>query len=208
MLRRRFYTLLLILLPIVVWANPVFIEGKDYALIPLAESVAQGDKVQVVEFFSFACPWCYRLEPAIEKWLKTKPKYVEFKRVPVVFEHGWDIYAKAYYTADSLNIAEKITPKLFDAIQTQKRDLSTQDKMATFFAEHGVDKEAFESAFRFSPSIDMHINHGKQLMRQYQVFSVPTIVIAGKYKTSPRMADGDNQRFIEILNYLVKKARS
>ena len=42
-------------------------------------------KVEVVEVFWFGCPHCAALEPFIQSWLKNKPAYIEFVRVPVMW---------------------------------------------------------------------------------------------------------------------------
>ena len=42
-------------------------------------------KVEVLEVFSAGCPHCYALEPTIRQWLKTKPSYVQYVRVPVMW---------------------------------------------------------------------------------------------------------------------------
>ena len=42
-------------------------------------------KVEVVEVFWLGCPHCYALEPYIQSWLKNKPAYIEFVRVPVMW---------------------------------------------------------------------------------------------------------------------------
>ena len=117
-------------------------------------------KVKVIEFFSYGCSWCYKLEPNIQKWLKTKPKDVEFIRVPVSFNQQWEIYAKAYYTADALGVAKDVTADLFDALQNKKSDLSSEKAMADFFVKHGVSKEDFENAFIYSPSMDLQVKGG------------------------------------------------
>jgi len=64
-------------------------------------SVAPG-KVEVMEVFWLACPHCYALEPFIKNWLKTKPAYVEFVRVPVMWGPVHRAHARLYYTLDAL----------------------------------------------------------------------------------------------------------
>jgi thiol:disulfide interchange protein DsbA len=112
---KLFFTLIM-LLPNATFAaktsaTPKFVEGKDYKLVTpnmaTVTNIIPAGKVQVIEFFSYGCPWCYRLEPYLEKWLAHKPANVDFRRVPVVFESGWDTYAKAYYTAKALDVETK-----------------------------------------------------------------------------------------------------
>ncbi len=185
------------------------VAGKQYKIMPAS---VQSDitnpkgKVEVTEFFSYGCPFCFKLEPTLEKWLKSKPKNVDFARVPVVFHPQWLILAKAYYTADALGVAPKLSPIIFKAIHVQNRDLGNQKALAEIFEKNGVSKKDFESAFNFSPGIDSQLLRGKKLMADYKVFQVPTIVIGGKYKTDPTMAGGfDN--IPRVINFLIKKVK-
>ena len=207
MRRIGFLSFILVLIPALVFAAPKanFVEGTDYQVLSDVPVAHNNKQVEVVEFFSFGCPWCYRLEPSIDQWVKTKPKNVEFKRVPAVFQPGWQIYAKAYYTAVALGVEDKIVPKLFAAVQDNGQKLSTEEDMAEFFVKHGVKKEDFESAFSFSPSIDLKMNQGDKLMREYKIFQIPTIVVDGKYYTNSQMAKGDSQRLLDTVDYLIKK---
>jgi len=184
-----------------------FVQGKDYKELPVTsqQSPTEQGKVQVIEFFSYGCPWCFRLESSLEKWLTVKPATVAFQRVPVVFRPSWVILAKAYYTADSLGVADKLTPEIFAAIHNKGVDLANPEAMEQFFINNGVSKKDFESAFNYSPSIDALLNNGDALARQYQIFQIPTIVVGGKYVTDTAMAQGDAQRMMQIVNFLVKK---
>lgn len=184
-----------------------FIEGKQYTTLP-AKSQTKftpvPGKVVVMEFFSYGCPGCYNTEPAIETWLKTKPKNVLFSRVPVVFQPKWINFAKAYYTAQALGIEEKITPAIFNAIHKKNLDLTNRNSMEKFFIKQGISKDDFESAFDFSPGIDAELMRGREMMRNYQVYRIPTIIINGKYKTDPRSAGGLDD-LVKLMDYLIQK---
>ncbi|MCW5589353.1 MAG: thiol:disulfide interchange protein DsbA/DsbL [Legionellales bacterium] len=197
---------ILFFMPLVAFANS-FQAGKEYQLIknPPALNLAQG-QVQVIEFFSPGCPWCFKLEPYLEKWLASKPKNITFERIPVAFEQGWDTLAKAYYAAEALGVADKMVPVMFNAIHEQQLDLSSKEALADLFAKHGVKKDDFMNAIDFSPGIDMQMQQGQKLMSQYGILSIPTIVVNGKYKTNPALANGDSEKMMKIVDYLVKKS--
>ena len=182
-------------------------ENKDYQAIPANPSVLKpvNNQVTVMEFFSFGCPWCFRFEPDLEKWLATKPAHVNFQRVPVVFETGWDVYAKAYYIANQLGVADKMQTAFFNAIQKDNVDLSTEQNMEQFFVKFGVKPKDFESAYEFSPGIDGQLAKGTKLMNDYLVYQIPTIVVDGKYKIDASMTGGDNQKMLQVTEYLVQK---
>lgn len=209
--------LMILLLPIAAFAATQtaaqFSDGKQFKSVTPNASVPtrfqlSAKKVLVVEFFSYGCPWCFHLEPTVEKWLKSKPDYVEFKRIPVVFESGWQVYAKAYYTAEALGKLKTITPAIFNAIHKQGLDLSDETKMEKLFESHGVSKQDFESAYNFSPGIGVELQRASKLMLAYKVFQVPTFVIDGKYMTNSAMNKGSDKQLIQVVNYLVNKAKA
>ena len=131
-------------------------------------------------------------------------KNVHLERIPVVFKPEWDLYAKAYYTAKTLALSDKLNPALFKAIQEDKRPLNTKQSMIDFFTSQGVDREIAKSAFESSPTIDMRVSNGMSLMASYQISGVPAFVVNNKYKTDLQMA-GSPQRLFEILDYLMRK---
>jgi len=90
--------------------------GVNYAPVVPAQptSVASG-KVEVMEVFWLACPHCYALEPRLRSWLKTKPAYVEFTRVPVIWQDIHRAHARLYYTLEALGRDDLIS-KAFDTI--------------------------------------------------------------------------------------------
>lgn len=193
-----------------IHAAPAFTAGKDYQDIiknPAIPASPEG-KVRVTEFFSYGCPWCFRLEPSVESWEKSKPKDVVFERIPVVFEPGWNYYAKAYYTAQALGISQKMSPLLFNAIQKQRKNLKSDKAMIAFFTAQGVKPDVAKSAFESSPSLDAKVKQGVQLMQAYQVYLVPSIVVDGVYKTDLKMAQGDGKRMMDIVEFLVNKVKN
>jgi len=206
------YAWLFLLFPMLVSAQdnpPLFQINKDYEIIPVTTTVVvpPKNKIQVEEFFSYGCPACYHFEPALETWLKNKPADVTFARIPVVFETNWDTLARVYYTAKDLGIAEKISHDVFDAVQKQGQDLANKTTLEQFFAAHGINQKDFNSAFNFSPGIDAQLMRGDNLMRAYNIYQVPTIVVNGIYKTNPSLAHGDNTRLLQIVDYLINLER-
>jgi thiol:disulfide interchange protein DsbA len=195
---------LFILLPALAFAAD-FTEGKEYQVVSNPEVSATKNKTPTItEFFSYGCPWCYRIETPLNEWVGKMGKSVQLERVPVVFKPEWNLYAKAYYTARALALAAKISPALFKSIQEDKKTLNTKQAMVDFFISQGVDKEIAKSAFENSPTIDMRVSNGMTLMAHYQINAVPAFVINNKYKTDLQMA-GSPERLFQILDYLMRK---
>jgi thiol:disulfide interchange protein DsbA len=196
---------LLFLLPTLALATS-FVEGKDYKLVANPQSTTSKNTLPVVqEYFSFGCPWCYKIEVPLNAWVGKMGKGIQFERVPVVFKPSWELYAKAYYTAKTLALSDKMDPLLFKTIQDEKTALDTKQAMITFFVAQGIDKEIAKSAFENSPTIDMRVQSGMSLMSSYQINAVPAFIVNHIYKTDLQMA-GNPTRLLEILDYLAHKS--
>ena len=58
------------------------VEGKDFTRVDAPQPPAVPGKVEVLEFFSYACPHCSSFEPMLETWAKQLPADVSLRRVP------------------------------------------------------------------------------------------------------------------------------
>lgn len=183
-----------------------FVAGKDYVVLHASGTTDKAPSGVVVnEYFSYGCPWCFKLEPALTAWVKQQGNKIAFSRVPVVFNKDWEFYAKAYYTADALQVEPKLTPDLFKAILTDKQTLNSDQAMIAFFKQRGVDESTVSSAFLNSPSIELDVSNSKRMMGMYQITAVPTLIVNNKYKTDLQLAK-DQDRLFAIMNFLVAKA--
>ena len=91
-------------------------EGNQYLRLKNPQPVESGKKIEVIEFFSYGCPHCGALEPALQGWLKTLPADVQFRRVPVMFQERWTPLAKIYYTLEALGEESRLSPDVFTAL--------------------------------------------------------------------------------------------
>src|SRR5262249_55972242 len=72
--------------------------GVNYDVLVPAQPTSVGPgKVEVTEVFWLGCPHCAAFEPFIQSWLKNKPSYVEFVRVPVMWGPVHRAHAHLYY---------------------------------------------------------------------------------------------------------------
>lgn len=162
--------------------------GIDYERVtpPLPGS---GDgKVQVTEFFWYGCPHCYQFEPYLNAWLKSKPDYIEFRRVPAIFNNpAWELHARAFYTAEVLDVLDQIHGPLFAAMHEGRQRLNTRDALKAFFADHGVDAAAFDRTFD-SFAVESHLRRARDLTQRSGIGGVPATMIDGRFKVEAGMA--------------------
>jgi protein dithiol oxidoreductase (disulfide-forming) len=176
---------------------------QGYEVLKPAQPTQDPDKVEVIEFFWYGCPHCYRFEPILSKWLKTKPDNVLFIRQPAIFSSLWGKHAQAYFTAQALGVVDKVHADFFDTIQNKKQKLTSEDDLAEFFAAHGVDEAEFRKQYN-SFWVNTKMRQAKTMAARYGVTGVPAIIINGKYKTNGSLAKSlDN--VIVVMDELIKK---
>jgi len=181
--------------------------GVNYQpLVPAQPTSVAAGKVEVIEVFWLACPHCYALEPFIRNWLKTKPAYVEFVRVPVMWGPVHRAHARFYYTLAALGRDDLVT-KAMDAISTQHTPLAgnTEEESLrveqNFAARNGVNADDFAKAYN-SFSVNSNVQRAEQLTQRYHVEGVPLLVVNGKYTTDVAKAGGE-AKLMELLSDLV-----
>ena len=184
--------------------------GKDYELIKPAQPTSSGAKVEVIEFFSYGCPHCNTLQPSLQAWLKKKPADVEFRRVPVVFQDAWLPLTTAYYAFDAMGLVDKLHHKLFSAIHDSRTLeirglLRDQKPLFDWVEKQGVDRKKFIEVYN-SFGVRSRTNRSIELAENYHVTSTPTLVVDGKYLTSPSMI-GTYEGFLRALDQVVAMAR-
>jgi thiol:disulfide interchange protein DsbA len=178
-----------------------FQEGVDYELVSPAQPTANPAKVEVIEVFWYGCPHCYRFQPYINAWARTKPDNVDYIRLPAVLNENWAIHAQAYYTEEALGVTDKIHADLFDAIHRDKRRLDSEKSLMDFFVAHGVSEDQFRNTFH-SFAVDSKVQRARQMTQRYGIDGTPTVIINGKYRTGPGMTQS-YERLIDVMNFLI-----
>ena len=180
------------------------VEGKDFTKVETPQpSGAPPGKVEVIEFFSYACPHCSSFEPTLEAWQKHMPAEVSFRRVPVPFLMNADNFMKTYYALETIGAVQAVQMKIFQAIHIERQRLDTPENIAAFLAKNGVDATKFLAAFK-SFSVATSVSRGKKMVADYKVERVPTLVVAGRWMTSPSQA-GSQERALAVVDQLVQQ---
>ena len=181
--------------------------GKNYTrLSPTQPTSSSPEQVEVAEVFWYGCPHCYALDPFLTSWLKRKPDYVSFVRVPGVGQPLWKFHARAFYTAEALGKGAEMHAPLFDEIHKNGNLLDTEDKLRDFFAKFGVPAADFKKTFD-SFFVQAKLARAEELNRRYRVSGVPAIIVNGKYFTDVGMA-GSHEELIELIDGLVAAERA
>ena len=177
--------------------------GKHYFPVMPAQPTATGDKVEVLEVFSYACPHCAHFQPYADQLKQSLPAGAVFAYMPAIFNPTWEPYARAYYTAESLGVVDKTHQELFDALHRDHLPMRTIDELASFYAQHGIDKAKF-LATSSSFEVESKMSRAKEMVKNYGVDGTPSIVVNGKYRVTGASAGGYPQ-LIELVDWLVNK---
>jgi len=186
-------------------AAETFDEGIDYELIEPAQPTDDPDRIEVVEIFWYGCPHCYHFEPTLETWVKSIPQDVDFYRLPAVFNDQWEVHARAYFTADILDVLEHSHGALFHALHGEKKTINTVAKLAAFYAQYGVEESLFKKTYH-SFVVNTKVARTKEMVQRYGVTGVPAMVVEGKYLITGSMAKSYGN-MLKIIDYLVEKER-
>jgi thiol:disulfide interchange protein DsbA len=186
-------------------SNTSFTEGLDYKLLSSPQPTESKGKIEVTEFFWYACPHCYDLEPEIQAWVKRQKNDVVFKRVPIAFRDDFLPHSQIFYTLEAMGKEAEFSPKVMKAIHVDRKQMLKEDEIFNWATSVGLDTAAFTAAYK-SFSVQTKAKTANATGSAYRVNGVPTLFVQGKYETSPSIA-GTKGRAIETLDYLVGKAR-
>ena len=185
--------------------TPLPSEGREYARIDPPQPVSNPAKVEVLEFFTYACPHCAAFEPIVGPWARTLPADVVFRRVPVSFLFNAENFARTYYSLETIGMVDAMQPKIFNAVHVDKQRLDKPEDVAALVAKNGGDAAKFLAAFK-SFSVATSVARAKKLQADYKVEAVPTLTIQGRYYTSPSQAGGAPQA-LAVTDALIDMAR-
>lgn len=174
-------------------------EGINYTrLVPAQPTAGPQGQVEVLEFFWYGCSHCYAIDPEVEAWKKSKPAYISFTRVPVMWSEGHRSTARLYYTLESLGKLDQFHSAVFKEIHVNGDPLVGADPndtaqaeriQTTFVVKMGIPEATFKAAYH-SFGVETALQRADQLEQRYRIEGVPTFVVNGKYVADVRSAGG------------------
>lgn len=186
--------------------TPQPVAGKDYVEIPNGRPLDPVDgKVVVEEFFNYVCPACFGFEPFLLAWSAKLPPYATLVHIPATFRADFMPYARGYYAAQVLGIADKAHAAVYDAIHVKKTLPSEgqkpdEEKIAAFYAGYGVDQAQFLATMK-SFGVDTKVRRATEYMTRAKVPATPTIVVNGRYLVK----GSSNEQILQIASALIEK---
>lgn len=160
--------------------------GAEYQTLATPMPVAPaGKKVEVIEFFMYHCPACNALEPALAAWVKKQGDAINFRRIHMPHMPN-DPEAHLFLALEALQLDAALHDKVLHTWHVERQRLRTDDDNIAWAVKQGIDKQKFLDAYH-SFGVTTRLRNLEKLMNSYNVDSTPTLVINGRYLTSPSM---------------------
>jgi len=182
-----------------------FRAGEHYRVLEEPVATAEGEGVEVREFFSYGCPHCHDFEPVFSAWATDMGDAVNVVHTPVTFNReAWALLGRAYYAAEVLDITERAHPAMFEAIHVEGRRFRDRDDIAAFLAGVAdVDEQTVRDTLA-SFAVDSRMRRAERLGGEYNIRSTPTMTVAGRYVIDVRQAGGQ-RGMLEVAEHLVRR---
>jgi thiol:disulfide interchange protein DsbA len=181
------------------------VEGSDFHTLPKPISVPANGKIEVIEFFWYACPHCFAFEPAIEPWIARLPADVRFRRVPVGFDARKELHQRIFYTWEALGLVEQMHLKTFTRFHVLKKPVESLVDMLTFAQDNGLDVAKVRNAWN-SFSVQSKCREAKRLEDDYGIERMPEMAIAGRFVAIAQPEAGPAS-VLATTDWLVNKVR-
>lgn len=178
--------------------------SQPFTLVEPPQATEAGDKVEVLDFFQYGCPHCRAMEPLIAKWTSTLGDDVVVRHIPVAFNASMEPWQYLYFTLEALNRLD-LQPAVFTAVQTERNPLNTPERVAEWAAKKGLDRAQFEATYK-SFGVAAKVKRAQQLIAAYNINSVPTLAVGGRYITSPALANGYGES-LQVADTLIQRVR-
>jgi protein dithiol oxidoreductase (disulfide-forming) len=196
-------------------------EGKHYFEIKPAQRPpdAPAGVVEVTEVFSYACVYCNRAIPLMEKIKKSLPANARLSYLPASFNsaESWPMFQRVYYAAAALGLIPKMHDAVYSAVWTSKelavvdadgRGLKSpqptlEDAAKVFAKKAGIKPEQFLSTAK-SFAVEANCRRADQFVKLYKVDGTPTLIVNGHYRVNMSGVKSEDE-LIDLVNWLVAK---
>lgn len=187
-------------------ASVTLVEGQNFRTLAQPVTTDSGGKIEVLEAFSYGCVHCFDFEPALRAWKARLPADVQISYLPATFNPNFELYARGYYAAKALGMADSTHEKVFDSVW--KTGLAVQDaaQLTSLYVRLGADRGKFNEALA-SMGVQAAISAAGVKAERLQLEGTPTLYVDGKYQVLTNGATSYDD-IMQRLDALVAKARA
>ncbi|MCY3883576.1 MAG: DsbA family protein [Gammaproteobacteria bacterium] len=177
-------------------------KGELYFTIP--DRDVKNDPIEVLEFFSYACPNCKELEELLRGWENSLPEDVELTEIHVAHSVQTTNLARIHVALSERNIVAQNKKRIFAEAEKRPRTFGTLDSTSEFFDGHGIDKEQFELIAQ-SDRVQSILDRQEAVVREFGIISVPTFVVANKYIVPSKTTQKETVRALHKVIDMVRR---
>ena len=170
------------------------------------EKQQESKSIIIYEFFWYGCPHCYNLEPTMERIEADLDKDTKIVKLPVALRDSWIPHAKLFYALQHMGKIDEVHNLIFEEIHLEDNRLNTEQQMVDFLGKHGIDTNKFMEKYN-SFGTEARIKKASNLAKKYQINSVPTIIVNGKYLTSGSYVSSYDELY-SVINLLIERERN
>ena len=170
------------------------------------EKQSESKDIIIYEFFWYGCPHCFNLEPTIDRIEADLDTDTKIVKVPVALRDSWTPHAKLYYALSQMNEIDDLHNLIFEEIHIENNRLDTEEAMIEFLSKSEINTEIFSEKYN-SYGTEARVKKASNLARKYQIDSVPTLVVNGKYLTSGSFVSSYDELY-SVVNFLVERERN
>jgi len=140
------------------------------------------------------------------QWKKTLADDVVFVGTPAIWNKPRELHAKAFYTAAALGVMDTLHPVIFQAMNVDRKRLTSEAEIQALFVANGVTAEDFAKAYN-SFGIGSQVRQANSKARAAKITGTPELLVNGKYRISTRKAGGQ-ANMLKIADFLIEKERA
>ena len=182
-----------------------YVFAQKYVQIS-TEKQQESKSIIIYEFFWYGCPHCYNLEPTMERIEADLDKDTKIVKLPVALRDSWIPHAKLYYALQQMGKIDEVHNLIFEEIHLEDNRLNTEQQMVDFLGKHGIDTNKFIEKYN-SFGTEARIKKASNLAKKYQINSVQTIIVNGKYLTSGSYVSSYDELY-SVINLLIERERN
>ncbi len=183
------------------------IEGRDYEVVsrPFPSLAANKGKIEILEAYSFTCSHCRNFDPIIRAHIKTLKKDTVFRPEHVVWDkQAYRELARISATITQTQTHDILNPLVYKALFQDKIELYHPEIFKKWLKlQKGFDQKKFLAVYASSKTTK-EVSRMEQLTHDFDLNSVPSIIVGGKYKVIRTI---NPQQTLDTIDQLVEKAR-
>lgn len=188
-------------------AAKTFVEGVDYEVVK-SDGKYQDD---VVEFFSYACPFCYRAESVLDNLDSESGSKVSVVKIPVHFgKSKYKVPSHAWFLSKELGLGKDVHKNIFDVIHVpigsewDYNHLRYMEDLKNYFMGIGISEKEYDKALKKVQDLGL-VEKANDTAKAYSVGGTPAFLVKGKYMVHGFKEGPKGEAALkELLRYLVE----